>query len=223
MKLLISILTLVSFELKAFTNLDSLFHHNLSIGSHTSYFSKEIRQPFTANQALYVCGPRSGIGIGYGYFGKITERKSWGVSAFISHSICSYRYTNLSIQPYQFDGKITFDIVSISPEYKFYIFQWVNLRFGLPINYLVSDKFEDTEIAKRILWYGDNGKSNFKRLYLSYIIDVDFNIHKRFGLSISIMNGLTSVGTLKTTEYGKEYTFNEKLVSGYITLNYRLQ
>jgi len=203
-------------------NLDSLFHHNFSIGSHTTYFNKEIIPYFTATQRFIISGPRRGIGIGYDYFGKISNRKSVGFSAFFANSICSYQYTNTTMQPAITNGRITFNILSISPQYKFYIFRWVNLRVGLPVTYLVSDKFDNVDVAKRVRWYDSAGRSTFSRVYLSYIIDLDFNIYKRFGISISLINGLTSLGTLKTTEYGIDFAFKQKLVSGYITLNYRI-
>lgn len=204
-------------------NLDSVYHHTVSLGSHTSYFTKEILYNFSANQRFYVNGPRRGIGIGYDYFKKLTDKKSWGGAFFASHSICSYSYSNLSKSPLMHDGKIDFTILSLSPQFKYYIFKWVNLRLGLPISYLAQDKFDNVEVAKNIEWYNMQGKSNFSRIYLSYIVDLDFNIRKRFGLSISFINGITKLGTLRANEFGKDYTFDEKLVSGYITLNYKFK
>jgi hypothetical protein len=219
MKAICFITILISVESYA-SNLDSLYRHTISVGSYTTYF-KDMHYHASSYESLYVTEPRRGIGLGYDYFKALTKRKSVGVSCFISNSICSYYYVGSGYP--SVTGKINFNILSISPQFKYYVFKWFDIRLGIPISYVAVDKFEHPEVAKAVGWYNAEGKSTFRKPYLSYLIALDFNIYKRIGASISIINGFTPAGTVTKQALGPKYTYKEELVSGYITLNYRIR
>jgi hypothetical protein len=213
---------LCAFKLQGM-NVDSTYRHTISSGLFWSGFSPSVLYDFPANQRLISYSPSYGLGINYSRFKQMTYRKSIGVAAYYSNAITSYLYFNDSLKIEAYLGKINIQMLAVSPEYKYYAFKWVNLRLGLPISYLLSDKFENKDIAKRIGWYSEDGKSNFKRLSVSYLVGIDFNIRERYGVSFVFINGISTQYNLKTTENGSEYVFKEKFNSGYISLNYRLR
>lgn len=204
-------------------NVDSIYRHTLSIGVLNTKFSPSLVLSRAANERFVSYAPNYGIGVAYSFFKQISMRSSLGVSVKIGSGKSSYLYNNDSLGISGLKGNIQIQQICIGPEYKLYALKWVNLRLGLPVHYLATDKFDDPSIAERVNWYNEDGKSTFKRIYVSYMIGMDFNIRERFGISFVFVNGINKIGELKTTDKGKEYAFKQKLNSSFISLNYRIR
>lgn len=154
---------------------------------------------------------------------KLTPRKKLENSVFYCDGYLPYMYETIAFDNtilVSKTGKIDFNTLGINSNINYRVWRFFNVHYGLNLSYIVYNKFDDIEVAKRINWINADGESQIRiKLNFGMNLGFGFDFLKRFRFEYNFNKGFTRYIKLHVDNYQSNFVA-QNIVGTSFTLSY---